>query len=107
MGLIKAFMRRQIVILAILATTLVMGHAAESETKPASPAKQTSIGAVKNVGVAEFEKLRSDKQIVVLDVRTPKEYAAGHIPGAINVDFNAPDFDQKVAKLDTNKTYLV
>ena len=41
------------------------------------------------------------------DVRTPKEFKASHIPGALNLDFNSPDFDKKVSQLDTNKTYLV
>jgi rhodanese-related sulfurtransferase len=63
--------------------------------------------AVKNVGVEEFEKLRADKNTVVLDVRTPKEFAAGHMPGATNIDWNAPDFAQKVSALDKNKVYLV
>ncbi len=44
---------------------------------------------------------------VVLDVRTPQEYAEGHIPGAINIDYNASDFQNKVGKLDKTKTYLV
>ena len=63
--------------------------------------------SVKNVGVEEFDKLRADKKNVVLDVRTPEEFTKGHIPGAINVDFNAPDFQKKVAELDKSKTYLV
>jgi len=61
----------------------------------------------KNVGVDEFDKLRADKKLVVLDVRTPKEYAAGHIAGAVLIDWNAPDFEKKVAELDKSKTYLV
>ena len=44
---------------------------------------------------------------MVLDVRTREEYAAGHIPGAVNIDVNAPDFQEKISKLDKNKTYLV
>jgi rhodanese-related sulfurtransferase len=63
--------------------------------------------SVRNVGVEEFDKLRADKNHVVLDVRTPEEFAKGHIPGALNVDFNAPDFQKKVAELDKSKTYLV
>src|SRR3954447_6465165 len=61
----------------------------------------------KNLDVQQFEKLRADTNNVVLDVRTKKEFDAGHMPGATNIDVNAPDFDQKVAKLDKNKTYLV
>src|SRR5207247_5153766 len=49
----------------------------------------------KNVGVAEFEKLRADKKNRLLDVRTPDEFAAGHIPGAVNIDITAPDFEKK------------
>jgi len=62
---------------------------------------------VRNVGVAEFEKLRVDKKNVVLDVRTSPEFAAGHIPGATNLDVNSADFEQKVAGLDKSKSYLV
>ena len=63
--------------------------------------------SVKNVGVEEFDQLRAEKNAVVLDVRTEKEFKAGHIPGAINLDFQSPDFQKKVAGLDKSKTYLV
>jgi phage shock protein E len=61
----------------------------------------------KNLNVEGFEKMRAAKTNVVLDVRTQKEYEAGHIPGAVLLDFNAPDFEKKVATLDKDKTYLV
>lgn len=62
---------------------------------------------VKNVGVEEFDRLRAEKNSVVLDVRTEKEFKDGHIPGAVNLDVNAPDFAKKLAALDKDKTYLV
>ena len=61
----------------------------------------------KNINPQQFEKMRAEKTNVVLDVRTKKEYDDGHIPGAVLIDFNSPDFDKKVAALDKNKTYLV
>jgi rhodanese-related sulfurtransferase len=51
-----------------------------------------------NSGKADF---------VILDVRTPSEFAAGHIEGAIMIDFNASNFSTEVGKLDKDKTYLV
>ena len=53
------------------------------------------------------QKLISNKLVQVLDVRTPAEFAAGHIAGATNLDFNAKDFQAKVAALDKNQPYLV
>ena len=41
----------------------------------------------KTVDVAEFAKAVADTSYVVLDVRTPAEYAEGHIPGThFNID---------------------
>jgi rhodanese-related sulfurtransferase len=78
---------------------------------PAQPAphgeKSPVAKGVKNVGVEEFDKLRAGKNAVVLDVRTEKEFNSGHIPGAINLDYNSPDFGKKVGELDKSKTYLV
>jgi rhodanese-related sulfurtransferase len=73
----------------------------------AADPKSPTIQGVKNVGVEEFDKLRADKKNVVLDVRTAKEFASGHIAGAVNIDWNGPDFEKQVAALDKSKTYLV
>src|SRR5690348_4572994 len=31
-------------------------------------------------------------RVIILDVRTPDEYAAGHLPGAVNLDVFCTDF---------------
>ena len=85
----------------ILMAALLNAAPSPAADKPSVPP------SVKNVGVEEFDKLRAEKKSVVLDVRTPEEFARGHIPGAINLDFNAPDFQKKVGELDKSKTYLV
>jgi len=64
-------------------------------------------GLVRKVDVDEFEKLWQDKKNIVLDVRTKKEFENGHIPGAMNLDVNAADFDQKIVELQKDKVYLV
>ena len=90
------------IILAGLLNVSFAAGAADSQDD-----KKDTTKPFKNVGVAEFEKLRADKKNVVLDVRTKKEFEEGHMPGAVNVDVNAADFQEKVAKLDKSKTYLV
>ena len=88
--------------MAFLVTPQPAGHAAPiaSAARPA--------GVQKDVSPDEAGKLLKDNpQIVVLDVRTPEEFAVGHIAGAKNIDFKAADFAEKVAALDKGKTYLV
>jgi rhodanese-related sulfurtransferase len=50
---------------------------------------------------------KGDKDFVLLDVRTPGEFSGGRIAGAVNVDFQAPDFKERLGGLDTSKAYLV
>jgi len=92
-------------LLSLSAATVACVADAKDEKKPSTEKQEAK--AFKNVGVAEFEKLRADKKNIVLDVRTQKEFQAGHIPGAVNIDVNAPDFPEKIAGLEKNKTYLV
>ena len=47
---------------------------------------------VTNLEVADFEAKAADPAVFLVDVRTPEEYAEGHLRGAANIDWNAPDF---------------
>jgi phage shock protein E len=69
---------------------------------------QTLVANAKTVD-SKGAKTILDKQpgIIVLDVRTPQEYAGGHLKNARNLDYNAPDFATQLAKLDKKKSYLV
>jgi phage shock protein E len=44
---------------------------------------------------------------VVVDVRTPAEYAAGHLDGARNIDVESAAFEGQVAQLDPHGHYVV
>jgi rhodanese-related sulfurtransferase len=44
---------------------------------------------------------------VVIDVRSPGEYAEAHVVGAINIDVDGADFDAMIAELDPETPYLV
>ncbi|MFN8167423.1 MAG: rhodanese-like domain-containing protein [Candidatus Nanopelagicales bacterium] len=67
----------------------------------------SSSGSVTNVDAPTFLSTAKQPGVVVVDVRTAGEYAAGHIDGAINVDVESPSFDAQLAKLDKGATYAV
>jgi len=43
----------------------------------------------------------ADRSLVVLDVRTPEEFAAGHVPGAINIPHT--ELAARVAELEGSR----
>ena len=60
-----------------------------------------------NQSVGDFAKTISDESVVVLDVRTSGEFAAGHIYNSINIDVETGEFANQVANLDKTKTYAI
>ena len=88
---------------------LALGLLAVTASLPVAAAdKAAAPEAIKHVDATGGEKLLGEnKSTVVLDIRTAKEFSAGHIPAARNLDFNAADFEKQLAELDRTKTYLV
>jgi phage shock protein E len=56
---------------------------------------------------ASAEPVDVGADTVIVDVRTPAEYAAGHLDGAVNLDFQSPSFDEAVDDLDSDVDYVV
>jgi rhodanese-related sulfurtransferase len=44
---------------------------------------------------------------IVIDVRTPAEFATGHLEGALNIDVQSPDFAAQINELDPDATYFI
>jgi rhodanese-related sulfurtransferase len=44
---------------------------------------------------------------VIIDVRTPEEYAEGHLQGAVNFNVESDEFETQISLLDKNSTYQV
>lgn len=53
-----------------------------------------------------IKKERKDN-FIILDVRTPWEFATEHIECAKNLDFTEPDFEKKLSELDKKKTSFI
>ena len=46
-----------------------------------------AIRAVPRISIDELKTLMAQKAVLVIDVRDPASFAAGRIPGAVNVDY--------------------
>lgn len=57
--------------------------------------------------VAQFEQKLEDPNVVLIDVRTPQEFAQGHIEGALNIDFYGDNFENDIHAINQSKTILV
>jgi rhodanese-related sulfurtransferase len=70
--------------------------------------KTTDFSQPINVGIDEAEKLlKTEQDIIVLDVRTPEETQHGVINNAMVLDFYDPQFQSEIEQLDKTNTYLV
>jgi len=78
---------------------------------PSGLRAQGAAGEYPNLSPAEARDLlgkrSGDPRFVLLDVRTPKEFQAERIEGAVMVDYLSPAFRDEMAKLDREKSYLV
>jgi rhodanese-related sulfurtransferase len=91
-------MRRLLVLLAALlgATALLAGCSSS-----------TASSAVSTVPPSEFVTAMGQPGTVIVDVRTPGEFAAGHVDGAVNIDVESADFGTQIAALPKDTTYAV
>lgn len=82
---------------------------AATGTAPSGDASAATAGssAVRVVQPDEALDLVTASGTTVIDVRTPDEYAAGHLTGALNIDVNADTFDERVAELPRDGSYVV
>ena len=90
------------IILPLLAALLIPIALLAADDKATAPKP-----VAKRIGVEEYDKLRSNTNVMLLDVRSAAEFEKGRIPGTINMDVNATKFAEMIGTLDKNKTYLV
>ena len=92
---------------ALAATLAVAGCASDGTPAPASGSGGAP--SIKNGAKVDAEQFKAGIETpgtVILDVRTPAEFAEGHIEGALNIDVQS-DFANEIAKLDKATSYAV
>ena len=90
--------RGWVAVIAVLALVAGCGGGAETATREA---------VVETISPAEAGEIVGSAGLVVLDVRTPEEFGAGRLAGAVNLDFYATTFADDLAGLDREAPYLL
>ena len=62
---------------------------------------------VQNVSAKQFATLINEGKGQLIDIRTPKEFNAGHIEGAQMIDFYSPDFKSQLTKLNKEQPVYI
>lgn len=71
-----------------------------------SSATQNGVGGTLNADLFE-EKLNTVENAQIADVRTPEEYAEGHVQNAVNINWNGDAFETDIQKMDKNQPIFV
>lgn len=69
--------------------------------------KQDVDTTIEVITVEEMDSLLEMRKVHLIDVRTPNEYAEGHINGAANIDFRDKNFENLISKIDKTKPIAV
>lgn len=75
--------------------------------KVSSKINENKTRIIKNISAEEMKKIISEKQVIILDIRTLEEFKEGHINKAVNIDFYSKDFESNLDKLDKSKVYII
>lgn len=80
----------------------------QSEVTASDPVQNAATG-IRLVSATEGAAIQADppSDLVILDVRTPEEFAEAHLEGATMIDFYKDDFADQLAELDPSVPYLL
>ena len=80
-----------------------------TQADSSSPASSESSSTQISTGIVPPAQARAAVAAgaTLIDVRTPEEFASGHLAGALNIDLSSSTFDQEIATLDADSTYVV
>lgn len=71
------------------------------------PVVSPTLGTINKSSTAEFKQALDNKIGVLVDVRTPEEFAEGHIEGAVNVNFKKRTFKSFISSFDKTTPVLI
>jgi rhodanese-related sulfurtransferase len=93
------------VVIGLTAAGELYGSRIDNTTPPTETRIAEDITAEE--AFALIQENQQNPEFVIIDVRTPAEFAQRHIENAINIDYYSDTFSDETEALDKNKTYLI
>lgn len=81
--------------------------ACKSEPAQEGQTGEAVVDQVRLVEINEFRALLQEKEVQLIDVRTAHEYELGSIPGSVNINYWAKDFEDQLKVFDKEKPIAV
>lgn len=104
-------LRRALGVAGILLTLVLTGACqdqdADQVSVTAGPTASAAPASGSSLEPEEFAAAAKRDGTTILDVRTPQEFAEGHLPGAVNLNVESADFAAEAGTLDPSGTYAV
>src|SRR5271157_1559819 len=99
------------VLILLLMTGCIQTTVQTTPIPPTTSTATTTTASVPTISAPDAYNLiqqnRNNAEFVIVDVRTAGEFNAGHIAGAVNIDYTSVQFTADVSLLDKSKQYLV
>lgn len=87
----------KLILIALITITFISCNSQKKNEKQAETIELISVVELQEVG----------KNVQLVDVRTPKEYAEGYIKNAVNINFQDNDFLEQMSVLDKDKPVII
>jgi rhodanese-related sulfurtransferase len=99
---------KSILVLLIVSISIVScAQSKSSGNTPTDTEVKSLEGKTQRVSKEEFKAYMESTKVQLVDVRTPEEFSAGNINGAVNIDFYSEAFKSKLETLDKSQPVLV
>jgi rhodanese-related sulfurtransferase len=104
-------LKKLLIAFAVALLVAGVGAPVSAQMSHSTSSQEPTQGQFENIAATEAATLiqqhQKDPNFAILDVRTPAEFAEGHLEHAINVDLQSPTFRDLLDILNKQKTYLV
>ncbi len=93
-----------------MALLAACGSGTPDATAKEAPAEMPNVQLATAISPQDYYRLSAGQdadRVELIDVRTPEEFADGHIANATNVDWKSDDFAAKVSTLPKDGNYVL